>query len=122
LDALLRQTLFDDETVVVPHRIYPVVLPEDANITEASPKAQRLMSITGKKVLYDVPDLREKGCCHNPATWNNIPRADAEIEIFRQHNSHAQAAGFCNPFKLTSSNSSIEQMAPVQSTSFYFSK
>jgi hypothetical protein len=100
LDALLRQTLFDNKTVVVPHRSYPVVLPEDVNITEASPKAQRLMSISGKKVLHDVEDLREKGCCHNPATWKNTPWADAEIEIFRQHNSHAQAAGFCNPFKL----------------------
>jgi hypothetical protein len=104
LDALLRQTLFDNKTVVVPHRSYPVVLPEDVNITEASPKAQHLMSITGKKVLHDVPDLRDRGCCHNPATWNNTPWADAEIEIFRQHNSHAQAAGFCNPFKLTCSS------------------
>lgn len=103
LDALLRKALFDNKTVVIPHRSYPVVLPEDVNVTEASRKAQHLIQISGGKVLHEVPDLREKGCCYNPATWGNTPWEDSEVEIFRQHNSHAQAAGFCNPFKLTCS-------------------
>eukprot|EP00980_Cylindrotheca_fusiformis_P014165 scaffold3720_cov141-Cylindrotheca_fusiformis.AAC.4 len=103
LDALLRQTLHNNKTVVVPHRSYPVVIPEDLNVSEASPKARQFISVSELKVLHDVPDIREKGCCYNPAGLNDTPWADVEIEIFRQHNAHAQAAGFCNPFKLTCS-------------------
>jgi hypothetical protein len=100
VDELLRQTLRDDNTVITPHRSYPTALPEDLNVAEARKQARQFMNVTGSKVLHDVPDIRSQGCCFDKfSLQRKINVTSPELELFRQHNTHAQAAGTCNPLR-----------------------
>jgi hypothetical protein len=102
VDELLRQTLLDDHTVITPHRSYPTALPEDLNVAEARTQARQFMNMTGFKVLHDVPDIRSQGCCFDKFSLDRkINVTSPELELFRQHNTHAQAAGTCNPLRYT---------------------
>jgi len=100
LNALLQETLHNNRTVVVPHRSYPVALPQDLNVSLVSRKAKEYLDITGQKVVHQIHDLRDFSCCFSPP-YTNKEWKSSEIQLFQQWNSHAQANGSCNPFKKT---------------------
>ena len=98
---LLKQTLLQERNLVVPHRGHPLALPEDLNMPKLGLQAQKFINITGTKVLHDVPDILVSGCCFdNASLQTKFPIDTAEVELFRQHNSHAQIAGTCNAMRL----------------------
>lgn len=97
---ILKYTLRDDRTVITPHRSYPTALPEDMNVGEARKQARNFMTMTGTKILHDVPDIRLKGCCFDSRSLHTATNVTSrEVELFRQYNTHAQAAGTCNPLR-----------------------
>jgi hypothetical protein len=94
LDALLKQTLQDNHTVVVPHRSLPVPveLPYD------SIRATLAESVLHKPVVL-IPDLRQKQCCFDFGNLTRLPFGDSTLQVFQQRrHSHAQVAGTCDPF------------------------
>ncbi|CAJ1962141.1 unnamed protein product [Cylindrotheca closterium] len=99
LNALLKETLYKNRTVVVPHRSHPIALPRDLNVSMASKQTKRFLEINSAKVLHRVDDLREYSCCFlgkNKTAWEA-----PDVELFQQYNGHAQVTGECNPFQLT---------------------
>lgn len=107
-DDLLRQTLLSDKAVVVPHRSFPVPVPQDLNDTVNIPRGIKgFLSESGIKMIHNVPDLMSTGCCYDTNKTTVVPFSDSRVQVFRQHNSHPQVAGGCNPIQFTCSTCTL---------------
>ncbi|KAL3934893.1 MAG: hypothetical protein SGBAC_009482 [Bacillariaceae sp.] len=101
VNALLKQALCNSRSVVVPHRSYPVALARELNVSWASKGTKQFLQSNSDKLLHRVDDLREHSCCFRPPPFLQKEWGSPDIQLFQQYDAHAQATGFCNPFRKT---------------------
>jgi len=118
LNALLKETLHDDRTVVVPHRSYPAALETEMDIKLVPKKARDFLITNRHKVMHQVDDLRDMSCCFNRPfvreKWES-----PKIQLFKQYNGHAQANGWCNPLRNTCTTCTFRNRTEGPCPEFY---